>query len=391
MRLPNCPITGIPLPLSLTQAILSPPSEREGRVKVQLKGIVEDADRHGNVRIYYRAKGRPKVRLRETFGTPAFMDEYRCAEAGIPYETVSAKPKPVGSKPSEGTLTHLCQEYYRRAANDVSTDTMYKRRRVLERICQTYGEARWRDLNSRELVAIRDEMAPTNGARNNIIKAVGALFSWANDVHLADFNPAHGVKRLKSGDGFHAWTVEEVEAFVKRHPKGTNPFRALVFFLFTGLRVSDLARLSWKNIGNGRIIIVPPKTKDSSGVTVDIPILPPLMEQIEITPREQPAFMITQYGKPFSVKSFGQKFSGWCDQAGLPHCSAHGVRKVGAAIAAELGATEHQLMAIYGWTTTEQATLYTKSANRRRLSDQGMSLVTDAWSKVLNVPLSGAS
>ncbi len=27
-------------------------------------GCVEDRDRHGNLRVYYRAKGRPKVRLR---------------------------------------------------------------------------------------------------------------------------------------------------------------------------------------------------------------------------------------------------------------------------------------------------------------------------------------
>lgn len=359
-------------------------------MRIPLRGVVEDKDRHGNIRIYYRGKGKAKVRLREPFGTAAFMDEYRCAEAGIPYVKDGTLPKPKpGKTAGEGTLAQLCQDYYRRAAADVSADTMYRRRRILEKVCVKYGDARWRDLNSRELVAIRDEMAATNGAKNNIIKAVGALFSWANDAHIADFNPAHGVKRLHSGDGFYAWNVDEVRAFVKRHPRGTKPFRALVFFLFTGLRVSDVARLSWKNVtSDGRIVITPPKTKKSSGVVVDIPILEPLMREIEATPKKQETFMLTEHGKPYSVKSFGMKFARWCEQAEIGHCSAHGVRKIGATIAAELGATEHQLMAIYGWTTLEQASHYTKTVNRRRLSDQGMTLVTDAWTKVLDVPLS---
>ena len=32
-------------------------------MKIRLRYIVEDTDRHGNVRIYYRRRGRLKVRL----------------------------------------------------------------------------------------------------------------------------------------------------------------------------------------------------------------------------------------------------------------------------------------------------------------------------------------
>lgn len=37
--------------------------------------------------------------------------------------------------------------------------------------------------------------------------------------------------------------------------------------------------------------------------------------------------------------AIGNKMREWCDEAGLPQCSAHGLRKAGAAIAAERGAT----------------------------------------------------
>ena len=43
-------------------------------------GCIEDRDRHGNIRIYFRAKGRPKVRLRGTPWTPEFMAEYEAAK-----------------------------------------------------------------------------------------------------------------------------------------------------------------------------------------------------------------------------------------------------------------------------------------------------------------------
>jgi hypothetical protein len=41
--------------------------------------------------------------------------------------------------------------------------------------------------------------------------------------------------------------------------------------------------------------------------------------------------------------------------------TAHGLRKAGATIAAENGATVHQLMAIYDWSTPNQAEVYTRA------------------------------
>jgi hypothetical protein len=38
--------------------------------------VVEDVDRHGNIRIYFRRKGQPKIRLTETPGTDVFDREY---------------------------------------------------------------------------------------------------------------------------------------------------------------------------------------------------------------------------------------------------------------------------------------------------------------------------
>jgi hypothetical protein len=56
----------------------------EGRqvIDVRIKFVVEDVDRHGNVRIYFRRKGHPKVRLPGPIGSGDFWTVYRATLAG---------------------------------------------------------------------------------------------------------------------------------------------------------------------------------------------------------------------------------------------------------------------------------------------------------------------
>ena len=69
---------------------------RDGTGTVELKYIVEDVDRHGNVRVYLRRHGK-KIRLRETPGTDAFFEEYREALSGGPTLVEKRSPASRGS------------------------------------------------------------------------------------------------------------------------------------------------------------------------------------------------------------------------------------------------------------------------------------------------------
>jgi hypothetical protein len=66
-------------------------------------------------------------------------------------------------------------------------------------------------------------------------------------------------------------------------------------------------------------------------------------------------YLVTEFGKPFTANGFGNWFRDRCDEAGLAHCTAYGLRKAGATIATENGATDRQLMALYDWTTSQFA------------------------------------
>ena len=52
-------------------------------------------------------------------------------------------------------------------------------------------------------------------------------------------------------------------------------------------------------------------------------------------------------------------------EAGLPQCSPHGLRKIGAVRAAEASASEHELMAMFGWDGANMARLYTRKAAQK--------------------------
>ena len=105
---------------------------------------------------------------------------------------------------------------------------------------------------------------------------------------------------------------------------------------------------------------------------LELPILPELQEIIDASPTGHMTFLVTEFGKPFTANGFGGWFRRRCDEAGLRHCSAHGLRKAGAAIAAENGATESQLMAIFGWESIKEAARYTKAARQNKLARDAM-------------------
>lgn len=104
-------------------------------------------------------------------------------------------------------------------------------------------------------------------------------------------------------------------------------------------------------------------------------MLPILQKVIDASPCGDLTFLVTEFGKPFSAKGFGSKFRACREEAKLPHCTAHGLHKAGAVIAAEYGATPHQLMAIFGWRTLKEAERYTRAAQQKKIATGAMKLL----------------
>lgn len=379
---------------------------RGKRLKIDILHVVADVDRHGNVRVYYRRKGKKKVRLWETPGTPEFQAEL---------EEAKAKVEAAASAANEiipGSLRALCVAYFDAAAFKLlGQSTQSARRGILEGICRSKtragkdrGTLPYSRMNPEHVEAIRDEKLDLPSAANGRVKALRQLFKWAKQTKKVTANPAAEVEYFEeNSDGWHTWTVEEVHQFQNRWPVGTSARLALDLLLYSGVRRSDGVRLGppmererfdregnrveelhfteWKG-SRSRV-----RKSDDGPKHRELPILPALRSTIDATkPTGIQTYLVTEFGKPFSSNGFGNKMRFWCDEAGLPHCSAHGLRKAGATFAAENGATTQQLMALYGWESIKQAERYTRRANRRRLTRSSIHLVAlpenDAGSKV---------
>lgn len=223
---------------------------------------------------------------------------------------------------------------------------------------------------------LRDRKADLPEGANNWLKALKAMFGWAMEADLLATNPAKDVSRIRTASqGFHTWTVDEVRQFEQRHPIGTTPRLALALLLYTGQRRSDVVLFGRQHVKEGRLKFTQHKNRKRKPVVLELPILPELRAIIDATPSRTMTFLSTSFGKSFSAAGFGNRFRDWCNAADLRHCSAHGLRKAGACIAAENGASESQLMAIFGWQTMQQAAHYTKAARQRFIADASMHLL----------------
>lgn len=266
--------------------------------------------------------------------------------------------------------------------------TQKVRKRILDRICEGDGDKPYALLESRHIRLRRDTKADRPEAANGDIKALRQLFKFAVEYDLAKSNPAKEVPYLKSGSqGFHSWTPEEVAQFENCFPVGTKARLALALFLYTGQRRSDIVRLGPQHVRDGWLTFTQIKNRARNPVTLSIPVLPELQTVLDQTPTGNLSYIVTEFGKSFTSNGFGNWFRKRCDEAGLPNCSAHGLRKAGASIAAENGATERQLMAIFGWSTMKEAARYTKAARQKILAEGGMKYLVADQNMNKSVPL----
>jgi integrase len=339
---------------------------------LRLHVVVEAGPR----RYYVRRYGR-KIRLRQSPGSDTFAQAYTDALRAL--DPRFASDREALTRAAAGTLGWLAANYFSSAEfGRLDPISIRTRRAIIEDcLCEPRkpgSEDVMRDcpinlLSAAHVKMLRDRKASSPGAANNRRKWLSAMFGWAVENGVMRINPARDTRRVKyASAGFHTWTVDEVRQYERRHPIGTKARLALALLLFFGVRRGDVVTLGRQHVKEGWLRIIPRKTRHKRQEISEKPILPELAEVIAQSPTGDLTFLVTEHGKPFSAAGFGNWFRDRCDEAGLKHCSAHGLRKAGATIAAENGATDRQLMALYDWTSEKQANTYTASANRKRLA-----------------------
>lgn len=324
----------------------------------RLPYLRHEKNRHGDWCWYFRRGNGKRIRLRSEYGSKAFRAEYDAAMRG--------QPTPKGSTIS-GTLEWLVSRYRQSAKYAaLASSTRGIRDNILASLVRNAGEKPFANIRRKHIEQAMDDRAKTPHAANNFLIVTRQMFEWAVANEHVTENPCNGVKAIKaSTDGFHTWTVEEAQQYRDRHPTGTMARLALDMLLFLGLRGSDVILAGKQHVRDEVLSIQTTKT----GAWVHIPIFSELRESIDATKTGDMTFLVSATGFPFSsAGSFRNWFKARCHEAGLPHCTAHGLRKAGATIAADGGASERELMAMYGWERSSTAEVYTKAADKKRLA-----------------------
>lgn len=367
----------------------TPSTTRLAKTRGPFRYCNRDVDRLGNERYYIRIPGMPKYRMKSAYLdengsiTVAFAEEYHRVMAGDRGD----KSLPV-ERLQPGTVRWLVENYYRsKLFQTYSQATQNDKKCVLNRYCELVGDLPFKKMRKSDIEASQMKRRSTPGAADKLVKYLKALFNWAIKQEMATFNPATGVTKINKSDGFHGWRESELEHYRSFYPVGTTARLAMELMLNLGVRRSDLVRLGWRNLVGDRIEFVPLKGAGKYAQFLSLPVTEELNEALKAISHDKDTFLVTDYGKPFTSNGFGNKMRQWCDDAGLQECSSHGLRKASATILAEAGATEHQLMAIFGWSDSKMAQHYTKTAQSRRIIDAGFERRKSYMSRK-NVPLS---
>ncbi|ANT62662.1 hypothetical protein AYJ57_20005 [Salipiger sp. CCB-MM3] len=87
-------------------------------------------------------------------------------------------------------------------------------------------------------------------------------------------------------------------------------------------------------------------------------------------------YLLSKHGRSFrSPEVLGNTVQRWTSEAGLTARSSHGLRKALGGLLGELGCSELQIMSILSHTEPTTSSIYTKSAERRRLAREAMQMV----------------
>lgn len=218
----------------------------------------------------------------------------------------------------------------------------------------------------------------------NLLTAIKGLVEWMiEEDHLRpDDNPTVGLKTGKGRacrmtEGFIPWEEEDMAAYRTKWPVGTEARLMFDILHYTFLRRGDAHRFGTEHLRRTRISI----TTEKTGTKVSFKVPKPLLDSITETRRAGYVGDKVFTGKlvkgriePMTKESWAKKFKKFAVMAGVNHPkkSCHGVRKARAEDAAYEECTESQMMAMFGWESSDMPTHYIKKARRNDLADRGI-------------------
>lgn len=352
--------------------------------------LIEEKSRHGKLRyLFHRRPDGRRMTIKGQPGEPAFEARYSFLEQGgdLEIEIQKAAVERKRNHEAPQTVSDLARYHTIHIDGLVERDefSAYTRdhyARFTKRLAEEYGEVLLHTVEEHHLKQILDCWGETRNAWNNALRAIKHLFKYGTETWGLKPNPAQFIaKKAVETNGYLPWSPDHLEKFFATHKIGSRPYLTMMLLIHASPRRADLVKLGPQHvhIENGEEVLrfVPQKTSRKSKVTITKPLHPDLKAALDVTPTGDQTFLITEHGKPYSPDGFSNHILDWRKAAGIADSvSAHGMRKTVGIDMAENGATEYELMAALGHTTPKVTEVYTRAANRAKLSMQAASKST---------------
>jgi integrase len=139
-----------------------------------------------------------------------------------------------------------------------------------------------------------------------------------------------------------------------------------------------------RHVQNGILTdYLPQKGRRTGGNRVNVPLHPDLVAAIAAMPLiGSETYLLSETGRPFTVKWIGKKMREWCDAADVPplvdengksrNIASHGLRKLCLTRLAEAGCNVFQIAAISGHKDLREVQLYVDAYNRKKAAGEAM-------------------
>jgi integrase len=324
-------------------------------------------DRNGKRRVRFRWRGVSRYLT----GIPWSDDFMRQYAAALEAEQASHTQVGASLRTLRGSFSALCVSYYGSPEfRSLAASTQRVRRNILERFRTEHGHRPLKDLQRAHIRSIIGAKARTPEAANYLLKTLRVLLNFAIEIGMIASNPALRVMRYRSAnvEGYHTWSEDEITQFTAAHAPDSKAHLALMLALHTGQRRGDIVRMGWQHVRGERISVCQQKT----GRRLAIPLHPELACALAAAPGNNLTFLVTEFGAPFTAAGFGNWFRDRCNEAGLPQCSLHGLRKAACRRLAEAGCSANEIAAISGHASLREVARYTAAASQQHLAEQAL-------------------
>ena len=279
-------------------------------VKVDLKGIAK-ATAKGRT-YYYAWRGGP--RLVGEPGSPDFMRSYN--------EAIENR-----QTPDTGRFRSLVALY--KASDDykeLAPSTKRNWAPWLDRIADYFGDLRIAQFDRPETIRKvirnwRNQWRDKSRTADYGMQVLSRILSHVVDpLGKIVSNPCEGIKQLYSGNRSEIiWTESDIATLKKTC--SADIAHAVDLASHTGLRLSDLLRLSWSHIGEDAITFATGKSRGRREAI--IPLYDELRNVLARIPRRATTILTNSRHRPWTADGFGSSFNTAKKQAGMAEKHLH--------------------------------------------------------------------